>query len=112
MEVTFLGWEVGCDVITGGNLSSDDVLYHILVDHGSAKGRFSWDPMLVTLALVGDEATAGYDIVRGMARVDGNTGENFFTRSEAGLHCFVVKKFENTYYEEQINQIICSDTTA
>ena len=70
VPVTFLGWEVGADVITGDNLNENDILYRVLCDHGSQKGRMSWDPMLVLLAITGDESAAGYDVVRGIASVD------------------------------------------
>ena len=67
--VTFLGWEVGADVITGKNLKQGDHLYQVLCDHGSKNGRHSWDPMLVNLAIIGDEQKAGYNTVCGTASV-------------------------------------------
>lgn len=103
VPVTFLGWEVGFDVFSGGNLDEKDVLHRILVDHGSAKGRNSWDPMLVLMALVGDEGKAGYDTVEGTASVDAETGANYFVRDPKGNHRYVIKKFENSYYENEIN---------
>ena len=60
VPVTFLGWEVGYGVITGDRLDEQDHLRQVLADHGSPNGRHSWDPMLVLLALIGDEAAAGY----------------------------------------------------
>ena len=106
VPVTFLGWEIGFDVITGDNLAEGDVLYQALCDHGSPNGRMSWDPMLVMLALIGDEAEAGYDAVRGWARVDVKTGANYFTRDEAGLHQYVVKARENDFYKKMINDLL------
>ena len=106
VPVTFLGWEVGYGVITGGTLKKDDHLHYALSDHGSPNGRYSWDPMLVLMALIGDEATAGYATVRGTARVDAQTGANYFERDAGGRHQFVIKNQENRYYEEQINQLI------
>ena len=38
VPVTFLGWEVGYNVITGTDLDERDHLYRVLVDHGSPKG--------------------------------------------------------------------------
>lgn len=93
-------------MITGGKLDKNDHLYRVLSDHGSANGRDSWDPMLVQMALIGDEDAAGYTTVCGTARVDAQTGLNYFTRDEKGKHRFVVKKFENSYYEEQINNLL------
>ena len=106
VPVTFLGWEVGYEVITGGKLTENDHLYKVLCDHGSQGGRHSWDPMLVLMALVGDEASAGYRTVRGKAAVDDQTGANYFVTSGNGKHTFVVKKYENSYYEEQINNLL------
>ena len=106
VPVTFLGWEVGYGVITGGNLKENDHLHKVLCDHGSANGRHSWDPMLVLMALIGDEDRAGYRTVIGTASVDEQTGANYFEPNASGLHKFVVKKYENDYYEKQINNIL------
>ena len=94
IPVTFLGWEIGYGVITGGYLKENDHLHKVLCDHGSEKGRHSWDPMLVLMALIGDEETAGYRMVNGTASVDEQTGANYF------------KTNENGYYEEQINNLL------
>ena len=106
VPVTFLGWEVGFDVFSGGSLAEDDVLHRILVDHGSGNGRNSWDPMLVLMALIGDEGDAGYDTVVGTASVDAETGANYFVRDVNGNHKYVIKKFENAYYENAINSLL------
>jgi len=106
VPVTFLGWEVGADVVTGDNLKKDDLLYQVLCDHGSQNGRFSWDPMLVLLALIGDELMAGYDTVQGVASLNENNGENHFFRCENGNHKYVIKKNDNEYYKTQINKMI------
>lgn len=106
IPVTFLGWEVGNKVITGGSLDRDDALYLALCDHGSHNGRDSWDPMLVLMALMGDEEKAGYTTVRGTASVDPETGANRFVKDPDGKHCYVVKNHENEYYAERINNII------
>lgn len=106
VPVTFLGWEIGYDVITGDCLKDGDVLYQVLRDHGSSQGRMSWDPMLVLLALTGDENAAGYHTVRGTASVNPQTGENSFKPDENGPHCYVVKKEENHFYKGKINESI------
>lgn len=106
VPVTFLGFEVGCDVITGGKLDRNDHLYSVLEVHGSANGRSSWDPMLVMMALIGDEEKAGYVTVTGTASVDAETGANYFVKSADGKHKYVTKRYENKYYEDQINSII------
>ena len=106
VPVTFLGWEVGYDVLTGGGLDPTDHLYHVLSDHGSADGRHSWDPMLVHLALIGDEELAGYSSVTGVASVDAQTGQNYFRPDPYGLHRYVTKKHEDEYYVKQINHFL------
>lgn len=106
VPVTFLGWEVGFNVITGGNLNKDDALYKVLCDHGSVNGRSSWDPMLILMAIIGNESEAGYEVVKGQARLNKETGENYFINDENGSHKYVIKKFENSFYEKAINEII------
>lgn len=106
VPVTFLGFEIGKDVITGGNLSDGDLLHEVLCVHGSENGRLSWDPMLAVMAVVGDEAKAGYDTVTGFAEVDAETGNNHFREAKDGLHKYVIKKFANSYYVDKINGII------
>lgn len=106
VPVTFLGFEVGHHVITGGKLAEDDFLHLALVDHGSANGRHSWDPMLAMLALVGDAEKAGYRLVRGSASLDAQTGENHFAELADGLHSYVVKTQPDSFYENMINDAI------
>ncbi len=106
VPITFLGWEVGASVITGGNLDKNDPLKLVLCDHGSSDGRSSWDPMLCLLALIGDEENAGYSVVHGKCSVDATTGENFFVSDPNGLHAYVVKEKEDSYYADAINKLI------
>ncbi len=106
VPVTFLGFEVGVDVYTGGNLSGDDALHMALRDHGSQNGRNSWDPMLALLAIIGDEEKAGYKLIKGKGFVDPKTGENTFTESQDGIHGYVVKTKENSWYRDTINNLI------
>lgn len=112
VPVTFLGWEVGFDVITGGKLDPDDPLHRVLTDHGSAGGRSSWDPMLALLAVIGDETAAGYDTVTGFARVDPADGANFFTPDPAGPHKYVIKNRENAFYADAIDRRIATAPTS
>lgn len=104
VPVTFLGFEAGVSVITGGRLSPDSLLHQVLADHGSPEGRSSWDPMLVQMAVLGDEERAGYRLVRGTASVDAETGWNTFHRSETGLHGYVRKRFPDEYYRDRIDR--------
>jgi len=106
IPITFLGWEVGHDVITGNALRKEDVLYQVMCDHGSSGGRASWDPMLVLLAVIGNETEAGYGIKQGRASVDEESGRNYFETSKDGLHCYVVRLHEPHYYANRINEII------
>ena len=60
------------------------------------------------MALVGDEESAGYETVKGRACLDSDTGANRFEKNSGGKHKFVIKKYPNQYYEEQINARIGS----
>ena len=106
VPVTFLGWEIGFDVISGDTLKEGDYLKDALKDHGSGNGRSSWDPMLILLALIGDEEKAGYSTVQGTATVNPKTGENYFEKSPDGTHKFVVKAKDNDFYKNAINSLI------
>lgn len=109
VPVTFLGWEIGADVITGKFLKENDPLHMALCDHGSAKGRSSWDPMLIHLALTGDAEKAGYDTVKGRAQVSAENGRNRFEKTANGLHEYVVRKYGHEWYEEIIEGMIESE---
>lgn len=106
VPVTFLGFEVGVNVISGNELSHDDFLHKGFSDHGSAKGRCSWDPMTALLAVIGDEEKAGYSVVTGTARLDEESGKNYFTENENGLHKYVIPLYDSGYYQKKINEII------
>ena len=106
VAVTFLGWEIGASVISGGKLPEGDLLHQVLCDHGSHNGRSSWDPMLVLMALVGDEEAAGYRVVRGKASVRAEDGANFFAEAPDGLHGYVVKTHEDAFYQAWIDRLI------
>ncbi|MBE5761918.1 MAG: hypothetical protein E7334_07975 [Clostridiales bacterium] len=106
VPITFLGWEVGINVISGSKLKEGDHLYDAFCDHGSKNGRHSWDPMLTLLALIGDPERAGYDCVYGKAFVEPETGKNHFTLDEKGSHRYVVKKYDNEYYSNMIDELI------
>lgn len=106
VPITFLGWEIGANLITGDKLGEGDVLLDVLRDHGSGSGRESWDPMLVLLAVIGNEEAAGYKTVIGKAKVDGETGKNYFEEDENGTHKYVIKAQSDSYYSDLINGII------
>ena len=106
VPITFLGFEAGESVIVGSKLDRSDRLYAALADHGSQNGRNAWDPMLVQMAVIGDEKKAGYKLVRGTAYVDEITGKNFFEKSENGIHGYVEKLFPDDYYKDIIDELI------
>ncbi len=106
VPMTFLGWEVGDPVITGGNLNHNDYLWQAMNDHGYPNGRSSWDPMLILLAITGDEEMAGYDYKTGKASLEADTGKNHFINDLSGPHRYVIKKFPDSYYADMINDII------
>lgn len=106
VPVTFLGFEAGEKVISGNELKEGDFLLKAFTEHGSSKGRCSWDPLTALLALTGDEEKAGYDVVTGKARLDGDSGRNYFTPDETGLHKYVIPKFSENFYADRINELI------
>ena len=59
----------------------------------------------LTIAVIGDEEKAGYNKVCGTAFVD-EDGCTIMNECENGLHSYVVKKYEDRYYEDMINEII------
>lgn len=108
VPITFLGFEVGVDIFTGGSLPHTDHLWQALYDHGSGGGRCSWDPMLTLLALTGDCEKAGYREIRGTARLD-TDGKNYFEKSDTGMHSYVIKTKENSFYAEKINKLLTKE---
>ncbi|MBO4303325.1 MAG: hypothetical protein J6A21_01930 [Lentisphaeria bacterium] len=102
--ITFLGWEAGHSVISGGHLPEGDLLRQVMEDHGSPHGRSSWDPMLVLLALAGDPEKAGYKCVYGQAQLNGADGANHFLHRADGPHRFVVKLHPDEFYAEEIDK--------
>ena len=109
VPVTFLGWEVGYDVISGSRLDERDHLHLALCDHGSGSGRSSWDPMTVHMALIGDEKAAGYRTIRGKATVDAVSGQNYFAHAADGQHAYVIKVQNNEFYRDAIDEMIKSN---
>lgn len=62
--------------------------------------------MLVLMAIIGDEAKAGYDVVHGTATVDAISGASHFIACKSGNHAYVIKKMDNDYYKNLINEKI------
>ena len=108
VPVTFLGFEIGHTVHTGGVLQEGDHLYDVLRDWGlpEGEGRSSWDPMTALLAVIGDEKAAGYDYICGRASVNEEDGSNDFIPCPDGPHKYVIKAESDSYYADMINDII------
>ena len=105
VPVAFLGFEIGCDVLTGQFLSDDDMLKKAININKNGRPSFSWDPMLCLLAVLGAEK-AGYDLVRGKASVNPESGENYFEKCDDGNHFYVVRREKPEYYSDMINSLI------
>ena len=105
VPLTFLGYEVGKTVVTGGKAAAGltGLAYQA---HRSPRGRPSWDPMTALFAVVGDAGKAGYQRIRGTAAVDPKTGKNSFAPHADGKHAYLVKTKEDRFYQQQINAIL------
>ncbi len=106
VPVTFLGFEIGVNVMTPLPENENDHLRLAMLDYGATNGRPSWDPLTAILAIVGDENNAGYNYITGTASVNANTGENSFVKSDNGRHKIIVKRFSNDFYENEITKRI------
>ena len=104
--VTLLGWEVGIKVKVGGSVPEDDLLHKVLVAHGSANGRYAWDPMTAWMACLGSPELAGFDTVVGEAVLDPATGENKFNCKADGSHRYVIMAHEPEWYATAIDKIL------
>ena len=104
--MTFLGYETGIRVVAGGGLDDDDLLHRILARHGSAGGRYAWDPMTVLLAISGDAGKEGYELIRGWNHVDPATGTNRFENDRSGLHSYVKMTRPASWYAERIDSLL------
>ena len=105
VPLTFLGYEVGKTVITGGK-TAPGLTGTAYAAHLSPRGRPSWDPMTALFAIVGDAAKAGYQRVFGAASVDPQTGKNSFAVRDGGSHSYLVKEKEDRFYQRQIDEIL------
>ena len=108
VPVTFLGYEVGKDIDTGGKEvpGLTGVAY---TAHLSRRGRPSWDPMTALFSIIGTAETAGYRRIRGKATVSSKTGANRFAPCDGGMHAYLVKEKEDRFYKNQIDEILRMD---
>lgn len=89
LDLDFLGWELGFDVITGSGLSPQySAVNPVAAAYerycGAGNGRRSWDPMTVSLAVLGESAGYRYS---NHGRVDVlHDGTTTWTEDPAGRH--------------------------
>ena len=109
VTLTFLGYEVGKSVITGGKTAAG-LTGAAYAAHLSPKGRPSWDPMTALYAIIGDAGQAGFRRVCGTASVDPKTGQNSFEAFDGGVHSYLVKEKEDRFYRQQIDEILLTES--
>ncbi len=103
--ITFLGFEVGSTVITGGHLrEKGDILFQAMQDYGTPEGRASWDPLLI-MAGLDDKFLDCFAYVVGNAYIDEH-GKNHFVEGAEGKHQYIVKTKEDSYYEKIIDSFL------
>ena len=105
-EITFLGFEVGIEVVIGGGLPEEDLIHKIFTAYGCADGRYAWDPLTVWMACLGSPEAAGFDAVRGTVTLDPATGVNHFTPSADGPHRYVRMLHDSAWYAAQFRPIL------
>lgn len=108
-KIIFLGYEVGIEVTAGGRLKNDDLLHEVLVSHGSAGGRYAWDPLTTLIAISGDPAAEGFDLVTGTNTVNPADGSNTFTPSADGRHAYVVMNRDRSWYVDRLDTLLGRD---
>lgn len=101
-RITFLGHEVGIQVVAGGALADNDLLHKVLAAHGSAAGRYAWDPLTVLLALGYD----GFAETRGTNSVIADDGTNEFSESRHGRHGYVSLTMPPQQHAERLDSLL------
>ncbi len=123
VPLTFLGFEVGFPLLSGGDLPEGDLLRQAMVAYqqtpgynlggaypnqswqGKPKAHFSWDPMLVLLAGgVLSPDNGRFRTVRGHASSDPITAQNSFVQDPNGPHEYVVKNHTDQEYGQWIDE--------
>ncbi|MBR4756825.1 MAG: GH32 C-terminal domain-containing protein [Bacteroidales bacterium] len=110
-EITFLGFEVGIRLRLGGNLPGEDLLHKVLEVHGSAAGRYAWDPLLTWIACLDDPEAAGFETVRGSVSLDPETGDNHFSPASDGPHRYVRMVRDSVWYARRFCPILGEEDT-
>ena len=119
--VTFLGFEVGCDVLCGASLDRADILHRVIRLHQKSGVRSSWDPLTMWMAVAGSPEACGFSTVSGRCEVDALTGANRFvpapdaadrgSRRHAGQapHRYVVAEHEPQWYAARLDAMLRKD---
>jgi hypothetical protein len=97
---------VGINVQVGGSLPEDDLLHKVLDAHGSAGGRYAWDPFTAWMACLVSPEQAGFETVSGTVSLDAATGRNTFKASEDGPHRYVVMSHDPAWYASAIEPLL------
>ena len=76
--------------------------------HGSAAGRYMWDPLTLVIALQGSPEAAGFGEVRGVNSVNPETGANQFVEDSEGPHRYVTLQHDAQWYATRLDAILTS----
>jgi inosine-uridine nucleoside N-ribohydrolase len=97
-EITFTGWEIGCQILTGLRLIKSDLTdspvkdvfrISIPMSEEDKNGRMSWDETAVLIGVYGTEGF--FDTVRGRIIVNPD-GSNTWENNAEGRHTYVTQK--------------------
>lgn len=94
--VTFAGWEIGKNVITGGQYLKDKIpvkspVYHAYQLYNNFAGRSSWDQIVVFLLL--DESKKYFDTVKdGYCEVKDDGSNKWMTDKDSPYHEYLIFK--------------------
>ena len=108
-EITFLGYEVGVDVLAGASLGAGDLLHQVVCKLMPQGRRSSWDPLTAWVAILGDARAAGYELVRGINSVDSATGANVLVENKAGRHYYLKRLHPVPWYEAKLDSLLLPD---
>lgn len=104
-KITFLGFEVGIQVLVGDGLENEDLLRSVMISHGSEKGRCAWDPITTYMAIKGSPEAFSLETVKGTCKVE-KDGSNTFEPDPKGRHEYVKLLKNPSYYQNILNTIL------
>lgn len=105
-EITFLGFDVGVDVLSGALLKKDDLLHQVICKLKPQGRRSSWDPLTAWMAISGKVGAVGFGCVKGTNSVNSKTGYNFFVENAKGKHAYVTRLHETSWYEAKLDSML------